>query len=81
MDVQQRPYRRMPRVKKNNFRNKPMSNFDIMNWVKELKSKNCVGVFNKDSHQWASNCGIINLDRITGQGHIGYVMFFLLLLF
>ena len=34
VDAQQRPYRR---VKKKNFRNKPMSNFDIMNWVKKLK--------------------------------------------
>ena len=42
VDAQQRPYRRVPRVKKNkiNFHNKPMSNFDIMNWVKELKIKN-----------------------------------------
>ena len=42
VDVQQRQYRRVPRVKKNKikFRNKPMSNFDIMNWVKELKVKN-----------------------------------------
>ena len=37
VDAQQRPYRRVPRVKKINFRNKPMSNFDIMNWVKELR--------------------------------------------
>ena len=65
MDAQQRPYRR---VKKLNFHNKPMSNFDIMNWVKELKIKNFDGVFNKDSRQWASNCGIINLDSNNGPG-------------
>ena len=35
VDAQQRPYRRV----KKNFRNKPNSNFDIMNWVKELKTK------------------------------------------
>ena len=41
VDAQQRPYRRVPRVKKKqNFRNKPISNFDIMNWVKELKKNN-----------------------------------------
>ena len=40
VDAQQRPYRRVPRVKKKNFRNKLMFNFDIMNWVKELKIKN-----------------------------------------
>ena len=45
-----------------------MSNFDIMNWVKELKVENFDGVFNKDSRQWASNCGIINLDSNNGQG-------------
>ena len=38
VDAQQRPYRTVPREKKKiKFRNKPMSNFDIMNWVKELK--------------------------------------------
>ena len=42
--------------------------FDIMNWVKELKIKNFDGVFNKDSRQWASKCGIINLDSNNGSG-------------
>ena len=78
---QQRPYGRVPRgkglkvdaqqrrVKKwINFRNKPISNFDIMNWVKELKIKHFDGVFNKDSHQWAFNCGIINVDSNNGPG-------------
>ena len=45
-----------------------MSNFDIMNWVKELKIKNFDGVFNKDSRQWASKCGIKNLDSNNGPG-------------
>ena len=45
-----------------------MSNFDIMNWVKELKIQNFDGVFNKDSRQWAPNCGIINLDMNNGLG-------------
>ena len=44
-----------------------MSNFDIMNWVKELKIKND-GVFNKDSRHWAYYCGIINLDSNNGPG-------------
>ena len=39
-----------------------MSNFYIIIWVKELKIKNFDGVFNKDSRQWAYNCGIIKLD-------------------
>ena len=56
-----------------------MSNFDIMNWVEELKIKNVDGVFNKDSHQWASNCRIINLDSNNGpRTHwVCYVDFFL----
>ena len=37
-----------------------------MSWVKELKIKNVDGVFNKDSRQWACNCGIINLDSNNG---------------
>ena len=45
-----------------------MSNFDIMNWVKELKIEQFDGVFNKDSRQWASNCGITNLDCNNGPG-------------
>ena len=52
-----------------------MSNFDIMNWVKELKIKKNDGVFNKGSRQWASTCGIINLDSNNGPGThwTGYV--------
>ena len=45
-----------------------MLNFDIMNWAKELKIKFFDGVFNKDSRQWAFNCGIINLDNNNGPG-------------
>ena len=45
-----------------------MSNIDIMNWVKELKIKKFWWSFNKDSRQWASNCGIINLDSNNGPG-------------
>ena len=70
VDAQQRSYRRVPRVKKQKikFRNKPMSNFNIMNWVKELKIKKNDGLFNKDSRQWAYNCGIINLESNNGPG-------------
>ena len=39
-----------------------------MNWVKELKIKHSDDVFNKDSRQWAYNCGIINLDSNNGPG-------------
>ena len=81
VDAQQRPNSRVLRGKglqvdaqqrrvknKINFRNKPISNFDIMNWVKELKIKNFDSVFNKNSHQWAYNYGIINLDSNNGPG-------------
>ena len=72
VDPQQRPYRRVPASKKKiNFHNKPMSNFDIMNWVKELKINNFDGIFNNDSRQWAHNCGIINLDSNNGPGTHG----------
>ena len=44
VDAQQRPYSRVPRgnglKNKINFRNKPMSNFDIMKWVKTKDKKN-----------------------------------------
>ena len=71
--AQQRPYSRVPRGNglKKSFRNKRISNFDVMNWVKELKIKNVHGVFSKDSRRWAShnnNCGIINLDSNNGPG-------------
>ena len=45
-----------------------MSNFDIMNWIKELKIKKNDGVFNKDSRQWACNCRILNSDSNNGPG-------------
>ena len=55
--------------KKKNFRNKSISNVDIMNWVKELKINNVDGVFNKESRQWENNnCGTINLDSNNGPG-------------
>ena len=97
VDAQQRPFNRVPqgkglqvdaqqrlyrRVKIKNFCYKPISNFDIMNWVKGLKIKNKNdGVFNKDNRQWAfdnNNCGIINLDSNNGPGtHLAcYVDFF-----
>ena len=56
-----------------------MSNFDYLNWVKELKIKKFDGVFNKDSCQWASYCGIINLDSNNGPGtpwHVMLILFF-----
>ena len=59
------------RAKKINFCNKPISNFDIINRVKELKIKNFDGAFNTDSRRWASdknNCGLINLDNNNGPG-------------
>ena len=39
-----------------------------MNRVKEIKRTKFDGVFYKYSRQWASNCGIINLDNNNGPG-------------
>ena len=56
-----------------------------MNWVKELKIKIFdvffFFFFNKDSRQWASNCGIINLDNNNGPRTHWHVMliFFILI--
>ena len=66
--------------KKIKFRNKPISNFDIMNWVKELKIKHFDGVFNKDSRQDNNNCEILNLDSNNGLGTHWYVMLILFIL-
>ena len=73
MDAQHR------RVKKN-FGNKPITNFGITNWVKELEMKHFDVVFNKGGRQWEYNCGITNLDSNNGQGHIGHVMLILFIL-
>ena len=54
-----------------NFINKPLSNFDLLNWVDYLGIKHFKGVFSRDSlpHQIKNNeCGIVNLDSKLGSG-------------
>ena len=53
------------------FVNKPLSNFDLLNWVDHLGIKHFKGVFSRDSlpYQIKKNeCGIVNLDSKIGSG-------------
>ena len=53
------------------FVNYPISNYDIIEWVKYLKIKNIKGVFSRDNVKGTikkPECGIINLDDIIGPG-------------
>ena len=49
---------------------KPLSNFDLMDWVKKLKIKHFRGVYSRDGlpRKIKKECGIINLDDIQGDG-------------
>ena len=49
----------------------PISNYDILEWVKYLKIKNFKGVFSRDNLKGTikkPECGIINLDDKIGFG-------------
>ena len=49
---------------------KPLSNFDLMNWVKKLGIKHFRGIYSRDGlpNKIKKECGIINLDDIQGPG-------------
>ena len=49
---------------------KPLSNFDLMKWIKRLGIKHFRGIYSRDGlpHKIKKECGIINLDDITGPG-------------
>ena len=49
---------------------KPLSNFDLMEWVKRLGIKHFRGIYSRDGlpKKIRKECGIINLDDITGPG-------------
>ena len=49
---------------------KPVSNFDLMEWVKTLGIKNLRGIYSRDQlpQKIKKECGIINLDDIQGPG-------------
>ena len=53
-----------------NFVIKPLSNFDLMDWVKKLGIKHFRGIYSRDGlpHAIRKECGIINLDDIQGPG-------------
>ena len=49
---------------------KPLSNFDLMEWVKKLGIKHFRGIYSRDKlpNKIKKECGIINLDDMTGPG-------------
>lgn len=52
--------------------NKPLTNFELMNYVKELNIPNFRGVFMRNdlpkSKPYVNECGIINLDDKNSRG-------------
>ena len=53
------------------FIDKPLSNFDLINWIKKLKIKHFRGIFSRDTLPNKINepeVGIINLDTKIGPG-------------
>ena len=53
------------------FINKPLSNIDLLNWVKKLGIKHFRGVYSRDGlpdRMKNKECGIINLDSQIGPG-------------
>ena len=55
---------------RNHFVIKPLSNFDLMEWVKKLGIKHLRGIYSRDGlpNKIKKECGIINLDDIQGPG-------------
>ena len=49
---------------------KPLSNFDLMEWVKKLGIRYLRGIYSRDRlpQKIKKECGIINLDDIQGPG-------------
>ena len=49
---------------------KPLSNFDLIDWVKKLGIKHFRGIFSRDGlpRKIQKECGIVNLDDILGPG-------------
>lgn len=67
------PVQRYPPTRSNSvkFINKPLSNVDILNWVKHLGINHFRGVFSRDNlprqiHK--RECGVVNLDDLDGPG-------------
>ena len=49
VDAQRDPYRQIPRVKKIEFQNKPLSNIEIEKWTKQVDIKNFRGVCSRNN--------------------------------
>ena len=49
---------------------KPLSNFDLIDWIKKLGIKHLKGIYSRDGlpREIKKECGIINLDDIQGPG-------------
>ena len=64
-----KPIQRNPHIRRH-FVIKPLSNFDLMDWVKKLGIKHFRGVFSRDGlpRKIKKECGIINLDDLAGPG-------------
>ena len=66
--IQQYPNTRSNSIR---FVNKPLSNIDLLNWVKKLGIKNFRGVYSRDAlptKMLKNEVGIINLDSQIGPG-------------
>ena len=50
------------------FINKPLSNYDLSNWINQLKVKHFRGIFSRDNlpNKIKKECGIINLYSKIG---------------
>ena len=58
-------------INRSHFLNKPLTNYDLKNWVKQLGIKHFRGVFSKDvlpTQIKNKECGIVNLDNHIGPG-------------
>ena len=58
------------KLQRQGFIVKPLSNFDLMEWVKKLGIKHLRGIYSRDQlpNKIKKECGIINLDDIQGPG-------------
>ena len=57
-------------INRGHFVIKPLSNFDLMDWVKKLGIKHFRGIYTRDGlpNKIKKECGIINLDDTQGSG-------------
>ena len=74
--IQKRTNYRNNIVNKLKFKNEPISNFDILAWLKYLKVKNFNKIISRDEipFQTKIGCYIINLEDKIGQGTHWIVM-------